>query len=135
MRALCWAAAVIGTLAASGVTGCQPAKSRLEGKVTCQGQPVTDQHVNFFEPALGIGASAPLGSDGTFRVDGEVSPGNYEVWLVKPAPPPGGAAPAPQDSAKTSPRVPARYAQKDTSDLRAKVVAGKNHFEFELHAR
>src|SRR4051794_4563644 len=112
-----------------GLAACDrgPARCSVEGKVSFRGQPLTGCDVVFFSADAG-GGSAPLDAQGAFRVDGFLAPADYVVTFVTPAPPPS-AAPTGRPPA---PKVPDKYRHETTSDLRARVVPGENHVDFEL---
>src|SRR5262249_4018832 len=101
-------------------------------KVTFQDKPVKGGQVVFFDPNLGIGASAILTDDGEYRIAGPVRPGNYIVTIAEmPAPPPlpRGDKPPPR---VPPPSVPKKYFDEKTTDLKVDVVPGINRFELDL---
>ena len=57
----------------------------VSGKVTLNGQPLTDATISFTDLKNGFGASAIVGSDGTFEVvtlKGGMKPGTYSVAIM-----------------------------------------------------
>lgn len=124
---LAWLPLVV--LTAAGCGG-GPEKCYLEGRVTFQGNAVAEDHIVFYAPATGTGASAVLDEDGAYRIEEPVPPGDYIVTIVALAPPPG------MGPVKTPPPkpgdVPRKYRQEKTTDLRPKVTPGKNRLDFDL---
>jgi hypothetical protein len=59
--------------------------SRVAGKVTLQGQPLTNATITFTDLKLGFGASAVVKEDGSFEVttlNGGMKPGSYSVAVM-----------------------------------------------------
>lgn len=59
--------------------------AEVSGRVTLNGQPVTDATISFTDLKNGFGASAVVGSDGTFEVvtlKGGMNPGTYSVAIM-----------------------------------------------------
>ena len=121
-----------------GVTGCDrgPPISEVSGKVTFQGQPVSEGVINFASES-GFGAQARLAADGSYSLrshHGKGIPlGSYKVSI---APPPFDPVPAdlskPPAERPQYPDIPARYRSFDTSGLTAEVREGGNVFEFDM---
>jgi hypothetical protein len=121
--------ALAAGLAAALAFGCGgPAPGTLEGRVTFQGKPVTDNHVAFFSPEAGVGASAELDTDGRFRVAGAVTPGRYAVWIE----PPPRASPLENLPPPKAGPVPMKYRRQETTDLTVDVAGGRNRFDLQL---
>lgn len=117
----------------TGMAGCggKLDNATVAGTVKFQERPITGGQLLLFCAPLGIAASAPIGPDGSFKLDGPVRAGNYVVTIRPPAAPPPiptGAAPPPQPASY----VPEKYRNDKTSDLKVDVVAGENNFELVL---
>lgn len=127
MRAAALAVLVIG------MAGCGSKldNATVGGTVKFQERPITGGQVVLFCAPLGIGASAVLGPDGSFKVDGPMRAGSYVVTIRPPAGPPPlptGNTPPPQ----TASYVPEKYRNEKTSDLKVDIAAGDNHFDLVL---
>lgn len=101
--------------------GCNrgPAMGNVSGKVTFQGQPVTEGTVAFNSPDKGTGATAPIGPDGSFKLENALVPGNYKVTILPPpAPPPPatGGTPPPAFA-----NIPQTYRASHTTPFTANV--------------
>lgn len=130
MRRSAWA---LATALAAALAGCGgegiPKVGTLypvKGKVTLpDGKPLPEVKVIFSGPVTN---NAVTGSDGTFAFAGDsagLPAGDYKVYLevVKPK----GSLKRPVDT------FPQKYADEDTSDLKATVKAeGPNDFDFKL---
>ncbi len=115
----------------------------VSGTVTLNGKPLGDASITFLGENNGDTATAPLQSDGTYSLKYgagfSVPAGDYRVVVIA-GPPPGAAAPDPQDLMKTmkpagfgkSP-IPAKYNDPKTSALIAVVKEGTNpNINFDL---
>lgn len=114
-------------------TGCggQLNNATVEGTVKFQERPITGGQVSMFCAEKGIGATASLGPNGVFKIEGPVRAGNYVVTIL----PPPGPPPLPTGSAppqQTASYVPEKYRNEKTSDLKVDVVPGENHFDLIL---
>lgn len=117
----------------TGLTGCAGKldNATVDGTVKFQERPITGGQVSLFCASLGVGATAPLGPDGSFKVDGPLRAGNYVVTIRPPAAPPPlptGSASPPQAASY----VPEKYRNEKTSDLKVDVVVGDNHLDLVL---
>jgi hypothetical protein len=124
----------------------RPKTYPVRGTVTYNGEPVVDANLNF-QLAVGSGnAFAKTDSEGKYELmtfehgDGAV-PGDYRVSITKyesPPPPPArpsmaGYVPPPRRAAAFSKNLlPRKYSNAAHSGLTAKVVAGRNTFDFVL---
>ncbi len=147
-------------LAAAGCGPSGPPLAAVSGRVTLDGKPLAFKTVRFVPEAgvPGQGAGATTAADGGFALiavrPGAVTdtpgtpPGAYRVVVTEPmfpidAPPAAdGDAPAPAIGAPgTGPRkrpavaVPARYANPDSTPLRATVAEGGSTVDLELTTR
>ena len=130
--------ALLLTAIALGVTGCDsgPPIAEVSGKVTCNGQPVTEGVINFASES-GFGVQARLAADGSYRLrshHGKGIPlGSYKVSI---APPPFDPVPAdlskPPARRSQYPDIPERYRSFDTSGFAAEVREGGNVFDFDM---
>jgi len=123
-------------LAALALPACSsgPVKGEVHGKVTFKGQAVKEGTVTFLNTKEGGAAEAPIGTDGTYAVQGGAVVGDYVVE-IKPLThivdtDPGKSPPAPVE--KPAPDIPAKYRMQGTTPLKASVKAGKNEINFEM---
>ena len=124
-------------LSAFFLLGCSPSEplGQVEGRVTFQGQPVTEGTINF-SSASGAGAESALGADGKYAVStpvGGLPPGEYAVTIV-PALYLDKSDPhtPPVMEEKKAPNIPEKYRRIGGSPLRWTVVAGKNKADFDM---
>jgi hypothetical protein len=125
-------------LLALGLTGCGNGLSRVSGRITLDGKPLTSgQNVVvtvLFYPESGRGAPGAglADSNGNYFVSTGsqkgLPPGNYVVTLSASeyTPPPGGGMP----SRKLL--TPPRYANPKLSGLRTEVKPGSNTYDIQL---
>ena len=118
-------------------SGCkQPEKlGKIGGKVTFQGQPVTEGMVLFSCIDKGVNMTAPLKEDGSYEIimaKGAGLPlGAYKV-CVSPPPvfyPIGTKAPS---QPKQYPNIPAKYRNYQTSGLTMNIEDGENVFDIDM---
>jgi hypothetical protein len=124
-------------LAGLVLSGCGPRveRGRIFGKITYQGQPLTEGLILFSDAAHGVNMTADLKPDGTYEIttaEGKGLPlGTYKVCvcppLVNPTMGPG-APPKP----KEYPNIPKKYRRYETSGLTLTVQQGKNPFDVEM---
>ena len=118
--------------------GCKQEENlgRIGGKVTFQGQPVSEGMVLFSCIAKGVNVTAPLKADGSYEVimaKGAGLPlGEYKVSLSPPQPfyEIGEKAPP---VPKQYPNSPAKYRNFQTSGLSVNIINGDNPFNIEMN--
>jgi hypothetical protein len=132
---LCWA--LLG-LALSGC-GSGEARGRVAGKVTFQGQAVSEGIVVFNNDEKGIHMTAKLESDGSYEIITAkgvgVSVGTYRVCVCPPLPalPPMSAGNPPTTTeTKQYPNIPQKYRNPATSGLNLTVKQGENPFDIAM---
>ena len=133
-RAAAGLAAFALLLAGCGRSG--PPIAPVCGAVRVDGKPLAEGNVSFFS-AEGFASSAPVKSDGTFRLGSQygkgIPLGTYHVAVS----PPGLEGPVPMiptaASAKQRPSIiPLKYRNVQSSDLTAVVKTGGGSFNFDL---
>jgi hypothetical protein len=130
-----WAALFV----ALAVTGCRPSGppvGRVSGKVTFQGQPVTDGRISFFSEKTAYAAEATLGIDGGYRIETEEGGLPVGEYIISIHPP--------MELGPPDPRTPQTYVEKDVANipkkyrerskplLAATIVEGKNEHNFNM---
>ena len=132
--------AVAVAAAMLGVAGCfqsGPTISTVSGKVTLDGQPVTDAVINFASES-GFGVQVKLAEDGTYAFQSQygkgIPLGSYKVSIAPPWRDPREAADPTAMLSGVSPpdysRIPKRYRSFNTSGFTAEVKEGGNVFNF-----
>lgn len=117
--------------------GCKPQEKlgRIGGKVTFQGQPVSEGIVVFSSAAKGVNMNATLKPDGCYEIimaKGAGLPlGDYKVCV---SPPPtffdiGQPASA---QVKEYPNIPKKYHGLETSGLTMTIQDGQNQFDIDM---
>jgi hypothetical protein len=121
-----------------GVAGCDkgPPITQVSGKVTFQGQPVSEGVINFALES-GFGVQAVLAGDGSYRLlshHGKGIPlGSYKVTIAPPS-----FDPVPADMSNPPPpqppypNIPQRYRNFDTSGFTAEAGESDNVFDFDM---
>jgi hypothetical protein len=99
----------------------------VSGKVTLNGQPLSDGVVVFTDSAAGVGASASLNERGIYHLP-SIPVSSYDVAIQ---PPP---APPPDEMPKVLPKspIPEPFRDAETSPLKATVNQGPNTADFSL---
>ena len=121
-------------LCSLGVTGCGESPEptgKVAGTVTFNKKPIAEGTVNFIAKKKGVGASAPLDSEGKYVVTEPIPAGSYAVFILPPAmepPLPG----QPPNVPKEYPNIPMKYRTPETSKLKAVVGEGENPLDFDL---
>ena len=119
------------------LVGCQraPTLGKVSGKVTLDGQPVSEGRISFNDASRGIFMTADLRADGSYevvRAEGHgLPPGTYQV-AVTPLPsdlPVGFSSTAPP---KRFSEIPAKYHNPATSGLTLTVAQETNPFDVAL---
>ncbi len=134
----CSAVSLMLLLLALTLVGCGAgeAKGRIAGRVTFQGQPVSEGIVVFRGAEKSVHITAELRSDGSYTVATAkgvgLPPGTYQVCVCPPAihvpTTVGGAAP----KIKQYPNIPAKYRDIKTSGLTLTVELGDNPFDIAM---
>ncbi|HTN75245.1 MAG TPA: hypothetical protein VL096_08360 [Pirellulaceae bacterium] len=112
------------------LSGCSQAyDSQVSGEVALDGKPLTLGTITFHPLGDGPLAYGQIDAAGKFALstgaNAGLKPGDYVVTIVATGPPPSDMIPG-------ALLTPAKYGSKDKSDLKATVVAGKNHFKLEM---
>jgi hypothetical protein len=106
---------------------------QVSGRVTYQGQPVTEGIVVFANPTLGVHRASKLGADGRYEVFTNGRPGlplgSYQVSVAPPVDElvigPINTPPKPREYAN----LPKKYRSPATSGLTLEVKSGENPFD------
>lgn len=121
-----------GTLAllfALTLCGCGPTvkpTGTVSGTVMMDGKPITTGDVNFFDPATGVAAKAPLDAAGKFTLPAAVDVGSYKIYITPSSLMSTGGADGSAPPAVTAVPVPPKYTVMDTTTLKHDVKAGSN---------
>lgn len=123
--------AVLPCALALMLTGCGSSKptGTVSGKVTFQGEPITEGEVLLVSDDKTNGGTAKLDSSGTFKISQPVPVGNYTVCVT---PPPLEMADDPSQVQPPQSKIPDRYYSELTSDLKREIKEGENMLEIEL---
>ena len=111
--------------------GVEPPTGSVSGKVTYNGEPLTNGLVLFSNEQMGVGVSAELSSSGTYQVE-SLRTGEYQVAIQPPT------GPSPMEEAEGAKRetlnldIPDKYLDLQTSGLTASVNEGENTANFEF---
>lgn len=128
--ALIW---LLATLAGCGGGTPKTPTGTATGKVTFKQAPLTSGRVNFVATNGSASAFGDLGSDGTFKIPGELPVGEYSIHLTPvglgDAPPSENPA---QDKQTPLDNISKKYQDPVTTDLKATVKDGKNDFTFDI---
>lgn len=126
---------VLGLAVAAFGCGAKEKLGRIHGKVSFQGQPVSEGLVLFSSAEKGVNMNSQLGADGVYEVimaKGAGLPlGTYKVCV---SPPPAFVPigePAPKKP-KEYPNIPAKYRNFNTSGLTVEVKDGDNPFDIDM---
>ena len=118
------------------VTGCGgnsgPARYKITGKVTYQGQPVEKGEITFEDPTAGQVNNATLGSGGSYST--ELPAGDYRVSVAPLLVELKSTADTPPDMVPdpTVKNIPKRYWRQESSALSAPIAKDKRTFDFDL---
>lgn len=114
------------------LAGCGPRGEygAVRGQVTCNGRPVTEGQVVFFEPESRVYQAARIQSDGSFVAKMSEGPGllvgEYQVAVQPPViEGPGSENPGPQ-TPRDYREIPLKYRNPQTSGLALTVNEGNN---------
>jgi hypothetical protein len=122
-----------------GAIGCRdqgPPIGAVQGIVTFEGKPVRNGFVIFENTAKGWTRSAKLADDGSYQ-HGEVPVGEYVVRVIPPEPKLPDENSRDRSVSVTPPApdakdIPPVVRNPESSPLRADIVKGANHCDFEL---
>lgn len=127
----------------TGATGCGGGlPGRINGTVTLDGQPLAAGLVTFLPAGSGAVAYGAINAEGRYAIQtgskGGLEPGEYVVTVAANAPPL--AASPPQGGPKYAEPMlllitPRRYADRQSTPLRATVTAGSQTIDFELSSQ
>jgi hypothetical protein len=109
----------------------------VHGKVTLNGQPLSEGQVNFYSGTTGVGSDVSVKPDGTYALPQPIAVGDYVIYVTPPVPvpdDPGPDAPAAPSVEHKGPRavIPGRYRTEATSPLKSTVKEGANEIAIEL---
>ena len=112
--------------------GCHSADRPIDisGKVTFQGQPVTEGTVQLNDDKTGRGAEAPLWPDGSYHA--RLPAGVYKVIILPPLVMMESKSGPPDPQFKKVRNIPEKYRNTVTSGLSAAVSADKTVHDFDL---
>ncbi|MGL4553200.1 MAG: hypothetical protein ACRC33_18705 [Gemmataceae bacterium] len=112
--------------------GCGSGESPLavSGKVTFNGEPVTEGSVQFNDEKTGRGSEVDLKADGTYQAS--LFAAEYKVVVTPPYLTDESKSGPPSGSYKKVKNIPGKYHSTDTSGLQAAVAPGKTVHDFDL---
>jgi hypothetical protein len=124
----CWRFAVVVMVV---LIGCSTAERpvAIRGKVTFQGQAVTEGTVQFSDPKTGHGAEVELGLDGSYEAT--LLPGEYTAVVLPPLLMVSKGGPVDPQFKKVK-NIPQKYRSTATSGLAAAVSTDKTVHDFEM---
>ena len=130
------AALVLSWFGLAGCGGPSETLGKVAGKVTFQGEPVTEGVVIFSNQEKGVYMTAALGPDGSYTVEmaqGSGLPlGTYRVSIAPP-PPNDRVGPVPKPiKPGAHSNIPQKYRKPDTSGLTLTVEQGENTFDVDM---
>jgi len=115
---------VILMVALLGCDGTEGTTGTVSGRITYQGEPLTEGTIAFSSQSTAVVASAAIQSDGTYDLDfagaSQVPIGSYQV-TVHPAPAPFNPS-GPPPLVTDDPRIPKRYRDPASSPLKDVIV-------------
>jgi hypothetical protein len=125
------AAALVGAVVLVAA-GCGAAERPIDvsGKVTFQGDPVTEGSVQFIDESTGRGAEVELGPDGTYKAS--LFAGQYKVVVTPPYIVDESKGGLPNPYYKKVKNIPAKYHSTETSGLTAAVSPDKTVHDFDM---
>ncbi len=126
------AAVVLGTLVLVSGLGCGSGDRpvSLQGKVTFQGQPVTEGTVQFNDEKTGHGAEVELGPAGSYQAT--LPAGTYAVVILPPLLNVESKNSPPDPQFKKVRNIPNKYRSTVTSGLTAAVSPNKIVHDFDM---
>ena len=133
-----WPAVLLGILAI-WMVGCGKDKmiGRVFGKVTFQGQPVSEGLILFVDREQGIHMSAKIGPDGSYELklaeDYGLPVGTYRVLVTPPLIEGSEIGPlGPRPKTVIYDNLPTKYRNQQTSGLSLTVKEGDNQFDIDM---
>ena len=122
--------AVVAILAVVWLGGCTSAEptGTVSGKVTLEGEPVTEGVVSFLSES-GYSTTADIQPDGSFSVTGGMPADKYTI-SVSPPEPTEALAPGEAEMAKSP--IPRGYFDESTSDIVEEIKEGENTVTIDL---
>jgi hypothetical protein len=114
------------------VLGCRAGDRPIDirGKVTFQGEAVTEETVQFNDDKTGRGAETDLGPDGSYQA--RLPAGVYTVVILPPLLMVESASGPPDPKFKKVRNIPDKYRNTVTSGLTADVSADKTVHDFDM---
>jgi hypothetical protein len=122
---------ILASLLIPAVFGCGssgPREYEVTGTVTFDDQPVADGYITFLPEEKEFGPDAGKIVDGKYRA--KVKPGNKRVVIQASRPVPGKKGPMGEQEIEAY--IPARYSDREKTELRAEVGEGKTEHSFTL---
>jgi hypothetical protein len=111
-------------------------RGRISGKITFQGQPVTEGIVLFCNSSQGVNMSAAIKPNGSYEIvtmEGAGLPlGAYRVSVCPPPEIPYMGPPGSQPKPKQYANIPKKYRRYETADLTLTVKSGANPFDIDM---
>lgn len=135
-RNICARTRLIAAVCLLLVVGCNSAKptGKLNGRVTFEGEAVTDAKIQVQSSETGNAADAVLDQDGNFKFESPLTVGQYVVSIIPMIEvPPAGTEPVTTVLPNRS-DIPAKYRSGSTSDLVVDVSEKENAFDVEMTA-
>ncbi|WP_237228003.1 carboxypeptidase-like regulatory domain-containing protein [Rubinisphaera sp. JC750] len=132
----CSAILAVTLLCVAGCGGSSEPQGTLSGKVTYNGEPVSEGVVIFSSSGASFGAQADIEEDGSYTLstyEGGVPPGTYEVAVL----PPTITLPDTEDSPggealKEVDNIPQKYRSTQSSELTVTINEGSNTFDIAM---
>ena len=112
--------------------GSGPARYKVTGKVTYQGQPVEKGQITFEDPTAGQVNESQLGSGGNYTT--ELPAGDFRVSVSPPLIATKGTGDSPPDNIPDPAvkNIPKKYWRQESSGLSAPIAKDKRTFDFDL---
>jgi hypothetical protein len=111
-------------------------RGRIAGKVTFQGQPVSEGFVLLNNNDKAIHMTAPLKPDGSYEILTAKGAGlplaTYGVCVTPPPPPPIDIEAKERPTIKQYPNIPQKYRNDQTSGLTLTVKEGTNQLDIDM---
>jgi hypothetical protein len=110
-----------------------PPGGQVFGKVTFEGNPVTEGTISFLNREAGVGDEASLTKDGAYALPKALPVGDYQVMIMPltvTEKDPFTGEPAAVE--KPAPNIPRKHRTIAFTDLKATVIEGKNEHNFDM---